>query len=382
MKYNLSDILENSNAEETEEFIDNIKINYNETIAQKIKKRVIDGESEQSNKQSKVKHFSLKTMIAFAAVVAIILCSITAGAAIHFKMGNTFSRVFNGKNIDLNSIAADVNVASEYNGYKFEITQVICDGRTMYCAFNCPSENGEMLVPDNGDVNLTINGKRPNSYSCGFYTFNRICYLKFTNCDEAHIKSNSKIHLDFNKIDNNRVLNREDVAEKLLETGKATQAEVDEALNNSENDLAIYELADARLDNTSVSVDGEWSFEFEVGNTNVIRTIDADKVYPYDENNYIEISPLGAYVFSFNPYTMPPIDFEHIFYIEMKDGTVYTEKDTVEVENGYHDGVSTSGYSDWETNEHRTFTHFALAEFINPDEVKLVSFYDKVLYQE
>ncbi len=38
----------------------------------------------------------------------------------------------------------------------------------------------------------------------------------------------------------------------------------------SENDLAIYELADARLDNTSVSVDGEWSFEFEVGNTNVI----------------------------------------------------------------------------------------------------------------
>lgn len=125
MKYNLSDILENSNAEETEEFIDNIKINYNETIAQKIKKRVIDGESEQSNKQSKVKHFSLKTMIAFAAVVAIILCSITAGAAIRFKMGNTFSRVFNGKNIDLNSIAADVNVASEYNGYKFEITQCI-----------------------------------------------------------------------------------------------------------------------------------------------------------------------------------------------------------------------------------------------------------------
>ena len=217
MKYNLSDILENSNAEETEEFIDNIKINYNETIAQKIKKRVIDGESEQSNKQSKVKHFSLKTMIAFAAVVAIILCSITAGAAIHFKMGNTFSRVFNGKNIDLNSIAADVNVASEYNGYKFEITQVICDGRTMYCAFNCPSENGEMLVPDNGDVNLTINGKRPNSYSCGFYTFNRICYLKFTNCDEAHIKSNSKIYLDFNKINYNYDVNRTDIAERLLE---------------------------------------------------------------------------------------------------------------------------------------------------------------------
>ncbi|GFI71170.1 hypothetical protein IMSAG250_00361 [Clostridiales bacterium] len=217
MKYNLSDILENSNAEETEEFIDNIKINYNETIAQKIKKRVIDGESEQSNKQSKVKHFSLKTMIAFAAVVAIILCSITAGAAIHFKMSNTFSRVFNGKNIDLNSIAADVNVASEYNGYKFEITQVICDGRTMYCAFNCPSENGEMLVPDNGDVNLTINGKRSNSYSFGFYTFNGICYLKFTNCDEAHIKSNSKIHFDFNKINYNYDVNRTDIAERLLE---------------------------------------------------------------------------------------------------------------------------------------------------------------------
>ncbi len=60
-------------------------------------KRVIDGESEQSNKQSKVKHFSLKTMIAFAAVVAIILCSITAGAAIHFKMGNTFQEYLTEK---------------------------------------------------------------------------------------------------------------------------------------------------------------------------------------------------------------------------------------------------------------------------------------------
>lgn len=87
----------------------------------------------------------------------------------------------------------------------------------MYCAFNCPSENGEMLVPDNGDVNLTINGKRSNSYLCGFYTFNGICYLKFTNCDEAHIKSNSKIYLDFNKINYNYDVNRTDIAERLLE---------------------------------------------------------------------------------------------------------------------------------------------------------------------
>ena len=74
-----------------------------------------------------------------------------------------------------------------------------------------------MLVPDNGDVNLTINGKRSNSYSFGFYTFNGICYLKFTNCDEAHIKSNSKIHFDFNKINYNYDVNRTDIAERLLE---------------------------------------------------------------------------------------------------------------------------------------------------------------------
>ncbi|MDE7124023.1 MAG: hypothetical protein K2N83_00850, partial [Eubacterium sp.] len=93
------------------------------------------------------------------------------------------------------------------------------------------------------------------------------------------------------------------------------------------------------------------------------------------------ISPLGVYIISFNPYTMPPIDYEHVFCIEMKDGTVYTEKDTVEVENGYHDGVVTSGYSDFEKDEHRNFTFLALAEFINPDEVKSVSFYDTVIYE-
>ncbi len=50
-----------------------------------------------------------------------------------------------------------------------EITQVICDGRTMYCAFDCPTENGEMLVPSNeADVNITINGKTPYRYSNGF----------------------------------------------------------------------------------------------------------------------------------------------------------------------------------------------------------------------
>ena len=74
-------------------------------------------------------------------------------------------------------------------------------------------------------------------YSNGFILSTKFAYLIFTTDDDNHIKSNSKIHLDFNKIDNNRVLNREDVAEKLLETGKATQAEVDEALNNSEMTL-------------------------------------------------------------------------------------------------------------------------------------------------
>ena len=377
MKYNLSDILNDINVEETEAIVDNIKINYNETIAQKIKERVIT-EEEQGSRRTKIGRFSLKTIIAFAAVVAIVLCSITAGAAINFKMDKTFSRVFNGENIDLNTIASDVNVVSEYNGYAFKLTQVICDGRTMYCAFDCPTENGEMLIP--GEADITINGKTPYRFSSGIYFFNRICYLTFTTDDDNHIKSNSKIKIDFNQIEYNYDMNRDDVAEKLLETGKATKAEVDEALN-SENDLAIYELADARLDRTPVSIDGEWSFEFKVGDTNVIKTIDADKVYPYDENNYIEISPLGVYIFSFNPRTMPAMDYEHIFCIEMKDGTVYTDRDTVEVENGYHDGVVTSGYSDFEKDEHLYYTHLALAEFINPDEVKSVSLYDTVIYE-
>lgn len=378
MKYNLSDILENSNAEETEAIVNHIKINYNETIAQKIKEKVITEEEIKKDKPSKAKRLSFKTIIAFAAVFLILLTSVTVGAATVFKMGDTFSRVFNDKNVDLNTFATDINITSEYTGYEFKLTQAICDGRTLYCAIDCPAENGEMLIPAN--ANITINGKTPYRYSNGFYLFNRVCYLIFTTDDDNHIKSNSKIKIDFNQITYNYDMNRDDVAEKLLESGKATKTEINEALN-SENDLAIYELADARLDRTPVFIDGEWNFEFEVGDTNVIRTIDADKVYPYDENNYIEISPLGVYIFSFKPHTMPPIDFEHIFCIEMKDGTVYTDKDTVEVENGGHDGVVTSGYSDFEKDEHCYFTHLALAEFINPDEVKSVSYYDTVIYE-
>ncbi|MDE5995983.1 MAG: hypothetical protein K2G56_03605, partial [Eubacterium sp.] len=146
-----------------------------------------------------------------------------------------------------------------------------------------------------------------------------------------------------------------------------------------ENDLAIYDLAEERLNRTPVSIDGEWNFEFKVDNTNVIKKIEADKVYPYDEDNYIEISPLGVYVFNSN--TMISMDSERIFCIEMKDGTVYTDKDTVEIENGYHDGVHGFGYYDWETGKGNEGTLLFLSEFINPDDVKSVSYYDTVIYE-
>ncbi len=58
---------------------------------------------------------------------------------------------------------------------------------------------------------------KPMNYDVFRYYFNGICYLKFTNCDEAHIKSNSKIHLDFNKINYNYDVNRTDISERLLE---------------------------------------------------------------------------------------------------------------------------------------------------------------------
>lgn len=391
MKYNISDILENSNVEETEEFIDNIRINYNETIAQKIKERVITEEKEQRNKHSKISRFSLKTIIAFAAVFAIILCSITAGAAINFKMDKTFSKVFNDKNIDLNTIASDVNIVSEYNGYKFKLTQVICDGRAMYCAFDCPTENGEMLVPE--DVEITINGKTPYHYSCIPYVFNRVCYLIFINADDNHIKSNSQINIKVNRIIYNYDMNRDDIAEKLLATGKVTKEEIEEALKDESKiykmaDEILYEKPVYSVDEESLdesrewpSIDGEWSFEFNTSNADVIRTIDADKVYPYDDDTYIEISPLGAYVISSKP-RIASYGYENVFCIEMKDGTVYTDKDTAKVENGYHDGVHSFGHYDAEKNYGRTIANLFLSEFINPDNVKSVTYQGVLLYEE
>lgn len=387
MKYNLSDILNDIDVEETETIIDNIKINYNKTIAQRIKERVITEEENKKDKHSKAKRLSFKTIIAFAAVFAIMLCSITAGAAIHFKMDKTFSRVFNSKNIDLNTIASDVNIVSEYNGYEFKLTQFICDGRTIYCAFDCPTENGEMLVPMEADI--TINGKTLYRYSYIPYVFNRVCYLIFTNGDDEHIKSNSKIKIDVHKINRNYDLNREDIAEKLLATGKVTKEEIEEALKD---EFKIYKMADEILyeepvyfvDEESLdeskewpSIEGKWSFEFNTSNADVIRTIDADKVYPYDNDTYIEISPLGVYVIrSKSSMGIPVFNYENIFCIEMKDGTVYTDKDTVKIENGYHDGVHSFGNSDEE------IINLFLSEFIDPDNVKSVTYEGVLLYEE
>ncbi|MDE6110402.1 MAG: DUF4179 domain-containing protein, partial [Eubacterium sp.] len=164
MKYNLSDILNDINVEETEAIVDHIKINYNETIAQRIKERVITEEENKKDKHSKAKRISFKTIIAFAAVFLILLTSVTVGATAYFVPDSNIVKFLNFTDAtDLSTMGQDVNCVSESNGYEIKLTQVIGDNTTIYLVFESPKVDGYTIHPEFG-VELHINGIKLNLY--------------------------------------------------------------------------------------------------------------------------------------------------------------------------------------------------------------------------
>ncbi|MDE6722946.1 MAG: DUF4179 domain-containing protein, partial [Eubacterium sp.] len=308
MKYNLSDILNDMDVRETEAIIDNIKINYNETIAQKIKERVITEEEHTKEKHNKAKRLSFKTILAFAAVFLILLTSVTVGATAYFVPDSSIAHFFNfSDTTDLSTIGQDVNCVSESNGYELKLTQVISDNSTMYLGFEGPVVDGYTLLPDFDKATLSINGFDIRYFSQGESHDNGLFYVAYNGVQ--HLFNNSKIKVDFN---------------------------------------SLYYYDDDKGKETYF--DGHWSFEFNYKRVDVQKKVDTNGFYSYMGNTYeitdCVLSPLGIYIKgketdSFSLEKIKETAKEQIqndtsdFRIELKDGTVYTGKDTEQMDGSF-----------------------------------------------
>ncbi|MDE5604625.1 MAG: DUF4179 domain-containing protein [Eubacterium sp.] len=352
MKYNLSDILNTIDVEETEAIIDSVKINYNETIAQKIKERVITEEENKKDKRSKARRLSFKTIIAFAAVFLILFTSVTVGATVYFKPDSSMTKLFNiSENIDLNALGKTINVSSESKGYEFKLKQVLSDNSTIYAVFDCPSEDAGILVPDIDNMFLFIDGKEVEYRNFATNLNNDVFYLTIS--DFQGIKNNSNVKLNFNSI--------------------------------------RYYGIDAD------SIDGTWKFEFSIGKTDIKQKFKSDSVFYYvsgvDSTNTfkitnMEVSPIALYIDA----TETDIEEASVdetksaenrfksgtakVIIKMKDGSVYAEGYDNNSLNVDLMSIKTVGQKAKVTIE-VNFEKY----IINPDDIQSITVFDTVVYE-
>lgn len=348
MKYNLSDILNDINVEETGAIVDHIKINYNETIAQKIKERVITEEENKKDKRSKAKRLSFKTIIAFAAVFLILFTSVTVGATAYFVPDKSVAKFFYfSNNTDLTTIGQDVNCVSESNGYEVKLTQVIGDNSTVYLAFEGPVVNGYTLLPDFDRLVLNINGFTARYFSQSERHDDGLFYVGFNGL--KYLFNNSKIKVDFDSM----------------------------YYYDEDKGKEIY-------------FDGQWSFEFNYKRVDVQRKIDSNGFYSDMGNTYeitdCVLSPLGIYIKGkeLNPdsFSLEKVketvndqiqNGTSAFHVELKDGTVYTLKDAEQMDGSF-------GKSLGEKRGHSSLNIY-FTNIINLDDIKSITVGDYVIYE-
>ena len=348
MKYNLSDILNNMDVEETEAIVDHININYNETIAQRIKERVITEENVKE-KHSKAKRLSFKTIIAFAAVFLILLTSITVGATAYFVPDNNIVKLLNFTDAaDLSTMGQDVNCVSESNGYEIKLTQVIGDNTTIYLVFESPKVNGYTISPNpENQLELRINGIKVTYFGYGIQEKDGTFYVSLDGL--KYIMNNSKFKI-------------------------------------SVNGMFYY---DEEKDQP-VEIEGKWDFEFNYKRVDVQRKIDTDAIYSYyGASTYqitdLRLSPLGIYIkgieVDFDEFSKEKVEKDskdlmmnsgNNIIIKMKDGTVYTDNDTEFVSSGWGKRGNAKAKSDLEVY----FTNI-----VNVDDIESIIIGGYVIYE-
>lgn len=374
MKYNLSDVFENLEIEETEKIVDKIKADYDDEFTEKIRQKVVYKSDNNNNVISKKKRFSIKSLIAAAAAVVIVLCSITAGAGMYFEPKGSFNKIFSFKNSDdlLDGIGWNVDCVCESNGYELRLTQVMSDNKTLYIAFDCPKEDKTVWLPNQPELCIKFNGKELTNGSYNWFCKEDSFIFAVTNYDL--IRDNTKVEIEFTKLSSYFSGNTEEITALLKEQGHSDEEIADLVKYNE------YGLGYA-LELPIETVDGNWHFEF-----NTIET-DAQKDFEYDGLVYLPhhsspikitksaVSPLAVYLeFAEVDGEVPPDISDEGLVIEMKDGTVYTSND---------DSLEEATTSSWHGTDggklHGNMDMY-FKNIINTDDIKSISLGGIVIY--
>ena len=301
MKINLYKVFDESDAENLKNVsYDNITVPIDEETAEGIKSKVFDRLNLNSNENSTVKKkrkvISFRRLIAIAAVLVIVLGSITTGATVHFKPDSALAQYLTfDDTVDLSTLGQDLDVHSISNGYEFALKQVLSDNYTMHLLIECPTENDLVLYPH--ELDIRVNG-RP--YFDGFGTAvwlkeDNICNLVIQGL--RNIKNNDTVTI---KVSSLRCFN----------------IKTEDFIDNE--------------------IKGDWSFDFNAVRADVKQKLDCVKTIKDAESEYeikrLTVSPLGMYIdykqingdSSYDKGVFNNSINEDFVIIEMKDGTLYT----------------------------------------------------------
>ncbi len=312
MKINIRDIMNNENLSVPEE---SIALKSDMLITQRIKKDVMKKLGENEKKKSR----RIGRLVAIAAVIAVVISSVSVGAMSYFRPDNAINSMiaYNGS-VDYSTLGTDVKQTASSNGLDFYLDQVLCDNNIMHIAIKCPKYKGRYVMPDNyiyeddeykDHISFLINGNEncdgENAFS-GADFMRDVTYKKdyyyITYSGIKNLRDNSKVEISFDRI--------------------------------------CY--IDAADENDVCDVKGNWKFEFKINRSDTRKSLKVSDIKFDNGENYkvknFTISPLGfkfEYKLAYDGKSkkMNTLLSKNLangmsgtpnVFITMKDGTVYS----------------------------------------------------------
>ncbi|MCH5320772.1 MAG: DUF4179 domain-containing protein [Eubacterium sp.] len=353
MKINLYKVFDELNTADLKNISNkNIAVPIEERTADRIKAKVFERLNLNSNEKSTVKKkrkvISFRRLIAIAAVLVIVLGSITTGATVHFKPDSALAQYLTFDNtVDLSTLGQELDVHSTSNGYEFVLKQVLSDNSTMHLLIECPTENDLILYPE--EIDIRVNG-RP--YFDGFGTAvwlkdNNICNLVIQGL--RNIKNNDTV------------------------TIKVTS-------------LRYFDFKNEDFIDDRDEIKGDWSFDFNTVRADVKQELESVETIKDSDNEYkikkLTVSPLGIYIdykqingdSSYDKGVFKNSINEDFVIVEMKDGTLYTNSVDARDFNVTVGGTARYG------QPYRGNIDVTFLKVINVDNIKSITIDGNVIY--
>ena len=303
MKVDINNIFDNLDLQNTEHIVkQNIVMDCDNDMTESVKANTLSklklNDNSRLSVRKKKKHFTFKGLIAIAAAVIIVCGSLSVGATVHFMPDSALAEYLTvDDTIDLSTMGQNVDITATSSGYTLRMKQIISDNSTIHLIFDCPVQDGKMLVP------FSINDIKINNhfYKDGWGLNGHILdenSFALVIHDLRNIKNNDKITIVFDRISE------------------------------------FY-----KLDN---KIDGQWEFEFNAVRADVKTRFEPSTetfkdVYGYEYKiNKMTASPLGIYIDyrQINGTSSDPVNENYAEFakeggadvtVTMKDGTVYSD---------------------------------------------------------